>query len=209
MKVSNILSIVLVVFIVSALVYEKKLLKTDSNKIDRSIQFGEYPNVIPLQFNHVKVKGGFTNGRVELHQRPRTEIRYKEGMKNLFQHHIKNDTLYIDFKEELTAPFYENYSKNKVIVLFKSIASFSFENSQNSMYCKKLSKLKIKGKGLHLEMVDSLDITVLGKTKLSSAASKANHLKVRAKDNSKVKLRILTAMENDIEFEDNAQVKVL
>ena len=134
-------------------------------------------------------------------------------MKSKFKYHITNDTLYIALNKETTKPYFYDWSDDKVIVLFETIASFSFENSQNSMYCKQLSNLKIRGKGInssriHLVKVDSLDIKVTDKTKLKGIKSKASHLKIRAEGKSDVSMHIFTASENDIKFTEEATVKI-
>jgi len=166
-----------------------------------------------LKFSHVVAKGGNIESRLALHQRPISEIRFKDKTKSIFNYKVKNDTLYIDFDEKFTKPYLNNWSEtNQVIVLFDSIASFSYTNSQNFIYGKKITHLKITSKGtnhslIQFEKIDTLEIYTHGKTKMRSNSSRVNHLKIRAKDQSDIKLRTLTDTE-DIDFTEDATVKI-
>lgn len=214
MKISNILLIGLAVFIVSGFVYDKVLLKAASDKIDRTIQFGDYTNVVAnTRFNHVVVNGGNYDGRVEFHQRNKKELRYKDYMANNFLSEVKNDTLYINFKKQFTQRFFRKWSNNKVIVLYDSLNSITSINSQNYIFGKKLSKLKLTYKKnsflkFRLNKIDSLEINSFGRSEIMSVASKANHLKVNAQDSTKVNLKILTNSNNDIQKSEKAKLKI-
>lgn len=214
MKINNILLIGLTVFIVSGFVYDKVLLKAENDKIDRSIQFGDYTNVDSnINFNHVVVNGGNYSARVEFHQRNRKALRYKDDMSNHFLRAIKNDTLYINFKKQFTQTFFKTWSNNKVIVLFDSLKSVTSTNAQNYIFCKKLSQLKLTAKKnsfikFSLNKVDSLKINSFGQSEIMSVASKAHHLKVNAQDSSKVYLKILTHSKNDITKSEKAKLKI-
>lgn len=213
MKTSNILIVLLGTFLLSATAYDKVKLVKEYKKIDQSIQFGDHNNVIPIQYSHVKVTGGNFDGRVELHQRPKSEMRFKDNIRGRFSHQVKNDTLYINFKKKFTNTFAKDWSKNRLILIYDSIQSFSFTNSQNYVYCKKLKHLNIIGNGvnashIHLEHVDSLSIKAFDNTRIKSAPCKTHHLKIRAKDDSNIALQIFTNSENEIVKSENAIVKI-
>ncbi len=212
MKTSNILIIALVAFVIGALVYEKVLLLEASKKIDQTIPFGDYNNVVPLEFSHIAVSGGNSRVGIGVHQSEASEIRYKDLNQEQFTHRVVNDTLYIKFKDGLTRSKADRWTYEKVIVKYKKIDSYTFEDSQGFFFAKDLSILKLIGSGIsllniHLNKIDSLDIKVSDYTKIrGNKPSNTNYLNVKANNKSFIKFNISVAKQKNINKEEEAKV---
>jgi len=220
MKISNILFIALIVFIFSGLLYEKTLLKKEYHKINYCSVNGDHYNVIPFyDFDHVVIKGGNYDGRVELRETLKEELKFNDYMKHNFTYKYSNDTLYITMNKNTTKPYYR-WSANKILVNYINIKSLSFENSQNSISGSSLSKLTINAKGtnscyFHIRKIDSLKINATGNTELWSGGPrkinyfprKINYLEVKATGNANLNLRMQTNSKN-VKKSGNAKVKI-
>ncbi|WP_010178611.1 hypothetical protein [Aquimarina agarilytica] len=161
MKISNLLILILTAFICAALLYEKVVLKSAYEKIDKSSRFGQYDYTNEYDhFSHVVVNGN-NQGLVSFYQKGTSLMKYKDNMKGKFISRITNDTLYLDFDKSLTANLIKLNRYKRIVVFYDTLKSIKFTNSNIYIHANELKTLKANGKGvsdfcLHGNKVDSL-----------------------------------------------------
>ncbi len=214
MKISNLLILILTAFICAALVYEKVVLKSEYEKIDKSSRFGQYTYTDEYEyFSHVVVNGN-NQGLVSFYQKGAALIKYKDNMKGRFTSKINNDTLYLDFDKSLTANLVRLDRYKRVVVFYDTLQSIQFTNSNIYIQANKLKTLKASGKGvsdfcLHGYKLDSLIYNTSGKNITHFNYGEPSHIDnliIKASGDSRTFLQNLITKKDIITKSDNAFV---
>ncbi len=214
MKISKLLILILTAFICSALVYEKVVLKSEYDKIDKSSRFGQYKYTDEYEhFSHVVVNGN-NQGLVSFYQKGTTLIKYKDNMKEKFTTRINKDTLYLDFDKSLLSNLAKLDRYKRVVVFYDTLQSIQFTNSNIYIQANKLKTLKANGKGasdfcLHGSKLDSLIYNTTDDNTTHFNYGNPSHIDnliIKASGDSKVWLKNLITKKDVITKSDNAFV---
>ncbi len=171
MKIHKILTVAFIAFLIGFIVLEKVVLKKQVSQIDKNDRFGGYHLQQSLPpFKHVVVTGNDAGITKFFQGMKSRSIRYNDSMKDQFIARVKNDTLFIDYKESMSLNQKSIFNVgannlNNVAIFYDTIASIRISKNRTYVLANELKSLKVNAEKnswfcLHGSKVGYLDITL-------------------------------------------------
>ena len=176
MKISTKILIGLSLFLFGSLFASNMILKNTYDNRDKNNQYGSYNTFLQAPFKHIKIAKSALNGRIFIQKSEKSEVKISKAMGNFkfdsTQMYVKNDTLFMVFKEAETD---FSYQDAMVYVLMPEVLSIEGLNSNFVLGAFNQKTLEVKlSDDAHLTIENDFGDLETLKLSLSGAALSFN-----------------------------------